>query len=143
MLPVLSPLGKLSVSDGPLRFALYKAYRGRCQYCIAPKQIQVDEMHVEHIIPRSIPRENVSALLQVVGVSELCAEDFCARFLPPRHDCVLNYTLACSHHNLQKGGILLHPVALEALLRRARQKAKRVLQVYAKELVHRQTTPSQ
>lgn len=116
-----------------LSFTLYKAYRGRCQYCANPQPLCREEAHIEHIIPRAVPLDAVKHRLQNMGVSAEQAENFCSALLPPNHNCVLNYTLSCANHNNKKGGRILHPAALESLLYQAKRKANKVLEIY-KEL---------
>lgn len=113
--------------------ALYRAYRGRCQYCVNPERLRRSESCIEHIIPQAIPFEAVQKYLEKMGISEETATRFSRDLLPPTHDCVLNYTLSCGKDNTRKGGRLLHLAVLEQLLVRARSKAGKVLLYYSQE----------
>jgi hypothetical protein len=113
-----------------LRRALYKIYRGRCQYCPGATPIPFEDTVIEHIIPKSIPLEEVYVRLIDMKITPSVAESFCSSFLPALHDCVLNYTLACRWHNSLKQARFLHPAALESLLRNAKGKAQAVLRAY-------------
>jgi hypothetical protein len=113
-----------------LRRVLYKIYRGRCQYCPGATPIPFEDTVIEHIIPKSIPLEEVYARLIAMNITPSVAESFCSSFLPALHDCVLNYTLACQWHNSLKQARFLHPAALESLLRNAKGKAQAVLRAY-------------
>lgn len=92
------------LSSRVLHRVLHKAYRGRCQYCPRAETLPREATHIEHIIGHAIALENIPAILAKMGIAEELAVNFCVAFLPPRHDCVLNYTLACHRHNYEKGG---------------------------------------
>lgn len=118
--------------DRRLGRALHKAYDGRCQYCAFPVRTRIEELVIEHVIPRSMPLDEVCGKLQEYhGITESLAQEFCATHLPPIHDCLLNLTLACLRHNSEKSNRLLHPAALQFLLMQSRRKARSVLKAYA------------
>jgi len=114
-----------------VRFALYRSYRGRCQYCATARWLPLSLMHLEHIIPVSIPLPEVPVRLKTTGVSAELIDDFCSNLLPPRHNCVLNYSLACVRCNVErKNGRLLHVASLEAMLKEAKRRAPKLLRCY-------------
>lgn len=127
--PIISDPGA-SVLDQRIRRVVWRVYGGKCQYCALPVKLPPGGIVLEHIIPTAVPLAEVAQRLRAMGVTAATVREFCERFLPPRHDCVLNYSLACSACNLKKGPRLLHPVALEVALAKARRKAKRMLELY-------------
>lgn len=125
------PEQMMTIPNPPISEALYKAYGGKCQYCFMPEALPREQIIIEHIIPRSLPLEKVPEKLLGLGISGDQVQNFCSTFLPPHHNCVLNLIPACFKHNAEKRADLLHPATLEFMLRKARRKARKVLEIYS------------
>lgn len=109
-----------------LRHAIYKTYKGCCQYCTFPEIIPIEHLVVEHIISRSIPIESIIENLRKEGFSEDSVNSF-KRILPKSHNSVLNLTLSCYKHNKIKNDSIINPISMELLLKRSMRKAAEVL----------------
>jgi len=109
-----------------LRSIIFEAYNGRCQYCVDDIRLDRDSSHVDHIIPKAISDNDLENIVMFIDWAEGNIDRRCL-------DHVLNYTLACSVHNLRKSGGLLSLPAIALLLMRAKQKAPEILVKYYKK----------
>jgi len=134
IIKIFTPEQILIYPNSALSKALYIAYQGKCQYCLIPETLPKEQIIVEHIIPRFLPLEMVPKKLIELGISKDQVANFCASFLPPHHNSVLNLIPACLKYNVEKKADLLHPATLEFMLRKAKHKAKKVLEIYSQEL---------
>jgi 5-methylcytosine-specific restriction endonuclease McrA len=134
LVKIFSPEQVLAYPNHFLSLALYKAYGGKCQYCLMSSVLRKSQMVIEHIIPRSLSLDAVRDKLAELGISSEQIANFCSTLLPPHHNCILNLVPSCLKHNTEKNSVLLHPAALEFMLRKAKRKAKKVLEIYSQEL---------
>jgi len=117
--------------DQQVRRALYTVYEGKCQYCQIPEKLPMESMCIEHIISRSSPIESISLAFRNEGVSEEAIERFRTEFLPPQHNCALNFTIACLRHNSIKNDQIMSLAGLEFILSRAKKKAMDMLRIHS------------
>lgn len=123
----LPSLGGHVPPDHKTRAALHAVYEGKCQYCQSLTALAFCQ--IEHIIPISISICDVANVLSADGASKEMVQAFVGAYMPPLHNCVLNYMLACSSCNGRKSDTVLSPMSLELLLRLARKNADNVLRV--------------
>lgn len=163
MLAIKTPKGELNmykliahtfaapIYDEAFRQALYRVYRGRCQYCNEDNSYLSDyynseSLQIDHIIPCSKPLEDVyenvynrlkrwKGVYKNMSVPEGVVRDICERTLPPNHNSILNLTLACRGHNCEwKIDGLLPIDELVRVLKIAKRKATDVLKMYTEIL---------
>src|SRR3989338_645517 len=114
-----------------LRQALYAVYKGTCQMCHR-HEIPLNEMEVDHVIPVTIPMEEIPNLLIAQGVKPKHLDSLVS-MLPPHHHSAPNYQPVCGLCNSKKSNALLASGNLELRLRTARERAEEVLQWYARQ----------
>jgi hypothetical protein len=134
-----TPSSTQRIAHTALRPFIYEAYNGKCQFCAHSSELPYEMADVDHIIPRKVKLSVIENILRMRdGISNEHVRGFCTSFLPPIHDCVLNYSLACRKHNSKKWMTVPHCASLEQLLSSAQDKSSFILKKYKEHLVEKE-----